>query len=104
MHLQLTGIIPPLVTPFMGGDQDLDEPALRAEIRYLLDVGVHGLTLCGSTGEGHTLSLQETVRCAEVGAEEARGRVPGVAATLRASTREVLRYGGPPHRRSCHPA
>src|SRR5437868_14152926 len=76
MRLQLTGIIPPLVTPFTGGDQDLDEPALRAEIRYLLDVGVHGLTLCGSTGEGHTLSLEETVRCAEIGAEEARGRVP----------------------------
>jgi 4-hydroxy-tetrahydrodipicolinate synthase len=66
MALQLTGIIPPLVTPFTGGNQDLDEPALRAEIRYLLDAGVHGLTLCGSTGEGHTLSLEETVRCVQV--------------------------------------
>ena len=93
MRLQLTGIIPPLVTPFTGGDQDLDEPALRAEIRYLLDVGVHGLTLCGSTGEGHTLSLQETVRCAEIGAEEARGRVPVVVGIIRDSTREVIRYG-----------
>src|ERR1044071_474186 len=76
MPLQLTGIIPPLVTPFTGGDQDLDEPALRAEIRYLLDVGVHGQTLCGSTGEGHTLSFEEAVWCAEIAAEEARWRVP----------------------------
>jgi 4-hydroxy-tetrahydrodipicolinate synthase len=94
MSLQLTGIIPPLVTPFTSGDQDLDEPALRAEIRYLLEVGVHGLTLCGSTGEGHTLSLEETVRCAEIGVEEARGRVPVVVGIIRDSTREVIRYGG----------
>jgi 4-hydroxy-tetrahydrodipicolinate synthase len=93
MALQLTGIIPPLVTPFTGGNQDLDEPALRAEIRYLLDAGVHGLTLCGSTGEGHTLSLEETVRCAEIGVEEARGRVAVVVGIIRDSTREVIRYG-----------
>jgi 4-hydroxy-tetrahydrodipicolinate synthase len=93
MPLRLTGIIPPLVTPFTGGDQDLDEPGLRAEIRYLLDVGVHGLTLCGSTGEGHTLSLEETVRCAEIGVEEARGQVPVVVGIIRDSTREVIRYG-----------
>jgi 4-hydroxy-tetrahydrodipicolinate synthase len=93
MPLQLTGIIPPLVTPFTSDDQDLDEPALRAELRYLLDVGVHGLTLCGSTGEGQTLSLDETVRCTEIAVEEARGRVPVVVGIIRDSTREVIRYG-----------
>ena len=93
MSLQLTGIIPPLVTPFTSGDRDLDEPTLRAEIRYLLDMGVHGLTLCGSTGEGHTLSLEETVRCAEIGVEEACGRVPVVVGIIRDSTRDVIRYG-----------
>ncbi len=48
MTLQLKGIVPPLVTPF-AADQELDERALHAEIRYLLDAGVHGLTVCGST-------------------------------------------------------
>jgi 4-hydroxy-tetrahydrodipicolinate synthase len=93
MPLQLTGIIPPLVTPFAPGSQDLDEPALRDELRYLLGTGVHGLTLCGSTGEGHTLSLEETVRCAEIAVEEARGRVPVVIGIIRDSTRDVIRYG-----------
>jgi 4-hydroxy-tetrahydrodipicolinate synthase len=93
MPLQLTGIIPPLVTPFTSGDEDLDEPALRAEIRHLLSAGVHGLTLCGSTGEGHALSLEETVRCAEISVEEAHGRVPVVVGIIRDSTREVVRYG-----------
>jgi 4-hydroxy-tetrahydrodipicolinate synthase len=92
-QLQLTGIIPPLVTPFTIGSQDLDEDALRAELRYLLETRVHGLTLCGSTGEGQTLSVEETVRCAEVAIEEARGRVPVVIGIIRDSTREVIRYG-----------
>ena len=93
MSLQLNGIIPPLVTPFTPGSQDLDEDALRAEIRYLLQTGVHGLTLCGSTGEGQTLAVEETVRCAEIAVEEARGRVPVVIGIIRDSTREVIRYG-----------
>jgi 4-hydroxy-tetrahydrodipicolinate synthase len=93
VSLQLTGIIPPLVTPFTAGTEDLNENALRAELRYLLQVGVHGLTLCGSTGEGHTLSVEETVRCAEIAVEEAAGRVPVVVGIIRDSTREVIRYG-----------
>ncbi len=93
MSLHLTGIIPPLVTPFVPGSQDLDEAALRAEIRYLLQTGVHGLTLCGSTGEGQTLSVEESVRCAEIAVGEARGRVPVVVGIIRDSTREVIRYG-----------
>ncbi len=93
MSLQLTGIIPPLVTPFTAGSQDIDEDALRPELRYLLDTGVHGLTLCGSTGEGQTLSVDETVRCAEIAVQEARGQVPVVIGIIRDSTREVIRYG-----------
>ena len=78
MSLVLKGIIPPLVTPFTPGSEDLDESALRAEIDYLLEAGVHGLTLCGSTGEGHTLSAEETVRCAEIAsALEAAGVLQG---------------------------
>ena len=93
MVLKLSGIIPPLVTPFTDPGQDLDEDALRAEVRYLLATGVHGLTVCGSTGEGHTLSLDETVRISEIALEEARGRVPVVTGIIRDSTREVIRYG-----------
>ena len=93
MSLELKGIIPPLVTPFVAPSEDLDEEALRAEIGYLLETGVHGLTLCGSTGEGQTLSIDETVRCAEIAVQEARGRVPVIIGIIRDSTRDVIRYG-----------
>ena len=92
MSLELKGIIPPLATPFTP-DGDVDEDALRAEIRHMLDQGVHGLTVCGSTGEGHTLSVEETVRISEITVEESRGRVPVVTGIIRDSTREVIRYG-----------
>lgn len=92
MSLTLRGIIPPLVTPFTE-EQELDEAALRAEIRFMLDAGVHGLTVCGSTGEGHTLSLEETVRISRIAVEEARGRVPVITGIIRDSTRDVIRYG-----------
>ena len=92
MSLELRGIIPPLATPFTS-EGELDEEALRAEIGHLLDRGVHGLTVCGSTGEGHTLSVEETVRISEIAVEESRGRVPVVTGIIRDSTREVIRYG-----------
>lgn len=92
MALELHGIIPPLVTPFTEAE-DIDEQALRAEIRFMLDAGVHGLTVGGSTGEGHTLSLEETVRISQIAVEEARGRVPVVTGIIRDSTREIIRYG-----------
>jgi 4-hydroxy-tetrahydrodipicolinate synthase len=93
MVLTLRGIIPPVATPFTEPAQDLDEDALRTELRYFLEVGVHGLTVCGSTGEGQTLSVEESVRISEIALEEARGRVPVVCGIIRDSTREVIRYG-----------
>lgn len=78
----LFGIIPPLVTPFRP-DGSIDEPALRAEVRYLVESAqVHGLNVCGSTGEGHTLSTQETQRIVEITVQEARGRVPVIAGVI----------------------
>jgi hypothetical protein len=56
--VELKGIIPPMVTPFTAGG-DLDEAALRAEVRYVLDQGVHGPVNSGSSGEAHGLSLEE---------------------------------------------
>src|SRR5919199_674115 len=92
-RLDLRGILPPMVTPFHPDTEDLDEEALRRETHALLDAGVHGLCVCGSTGEGHTLSSEETCRVARVVREEAAGRVPVIAGIIRDSTREVVAYG-----------
>lgn len=92
MMLELKGVIPPLVTPF-DALEEVDEEAFRREVRYCLDAGVHGLTLTGSTGEGHTLSVDESIRLAKVAIDEVKGRVPVVSGIIQDSTRAVIRYG-----------
>ncbi|BBG03767.1 MULTISPECIES: dihydrodipicolinate synthase family protein [Pseudonocardia] len=92
MTLDIHGIIPPLVSPFTVDEQpDLD--ALRAEVRYHLDLGVHGLCVTGSTGDGQMLSLEDSVAIARATVEETAGRVPVIAGIIQDSTKEVIRYG-----------
>ncbi len=45
------GIIPPLTTPFTARGE-VNEAAFRAQARFMLKAGVHGLAVGGSTGEG----------------------------------------------------
>jgi len=84
------GIVPPMTTPF-DGEETIDEGALRADVRHLIEKArVHGLAVGGSTGEGHTLSTDE-LRCAVgAAAEETRGRVPIIAGIIADSTRQVV--------------
>lgn len=92
MTLDLHGVIPPLATPF-DEREELDEKAFRDEVRRCLAAGVHGLTVTGSTGEGHTLTVEESVRVAEIALDEVSGRVPVVSGIIQDSTRAVIRYG-----------
>ena len=86
---QLTGIIPPLVTPFNEAGE-LDEAAMRGQIRFMLAKGVNGVCVGGSTGEGHTLSLDELRRLVEVTVNEVAGKVPVVAGILSNSTYDLI--------------
>lgn len=88
--MNIQGIVPPMATPFTA-DGCLDEAALRAEVRYLIEAaGVHGLAVGGSTGEGHTLSADELRRIVAIALESAAGRVPVIAGIIVDSTRQAL--------------
>ena len=78
-----------LVTPF-ARDGAVDEPALRALVRWQLAEGVHFLVPCGSTGEAATLTPAEHRRVVEVVVEEAGGRVPVVAGAGSNDTRRAV--------------
>ncbi|MFN2154762.1 MAG: dihydrodipicolinate synthase family protein, partial [Anaerolineae bacterium] len=76
------GVVPPMVTPF-DAEGEIDERALRADVRYLIEqAGVHGLAVGGSTGEGHTLTAGELRFLVGAAVEEARGRVPVIAGII----------------------
>ena len=75
MSEALSGIIPPMTTPFDAAGE-LDEAAIRAQVRFLIEAGVHGLAAGGSTGEGHALDGDELRRLVATVADEAAGRIP----------------------------
>ena len=87
------GILAMLVTPF-ADDYQLNEAALRAEVRWALDNGADGIVATPSIGEFLHLSESERLRAWEITLEETRKR-PGVCAvamTSGATTLETLGY------------
>jgi dihydrodipicolinate synthase/N-acetylneuraminate lyase len=91
-RIRLSGMIPPIVVPF-DNHGEIDEGALRAEARFLLNTGIDGISSGGSTGEGALLSDVELRRCLEIIGEENRQRLPVYAGIIRNSTRDVIRAG-----------
>ena len=84
----LRGSMTALVTPMRGGA--VDEAALRALCRWQIDSGTDALVPCGTTGEGATLTAEETVRVVRIAVEEARGKVPVIAGTGSNDTRRTI--------------
>lgn len=86
----INGIIPPIVTPFTA-DGEIDEAAFRNIVKFNLDKKVHGVCVGGSSGEGHTLSVEEFARLMEITVEEVDGRIPVLAGIIANSTRDAIR-------------
>ncbi|MEO7083217.1 MAG: 4-hydroxy-tetrahydrodipicolinate synthase [Gemmatimonadaceae bacterium] len=86
---QLKGCGTALVTPF-NSDGSVDEPALRALVRWQIEEGIHFLVPCGSTGEAATMTIEEHRRVVEITVEEAAGRVPIVAGAGSNDTKKAI--------------
>lgn len=89
MRTDLTGIIPPIVTPFTANG-DVDEQAFRGVVRFMVKKKVHGICVGGSSGEGHTYSAEEFKRLNEIACEEVNGAIPVVAGIIVNSTRDAI--------------
>ncbi|MBU2903167.1 MULTISPECIES: dihydrodipicolinate synthase family protein [Arenibacter] len=55
MKLNIKGIIPPMVTPLLE-NKELDLVGLKNLLNHLINGGVHGIFILGTTGEGPSLS------------------------------------------------
>jgi N-acetylneuraminate lyase len=75
MRRHLTGLIAAAYTP-MHADGSLNLDATAAIVDHLAAAGVTGLYVCGSTGEGPSLTCQERRAVAESYVRAARGRLP----------------------------
>ncbi|MCE1195680.1 dihydrodipicolinate synthase family protein [bacterium] len=91
-YTYLRGIIAPVVTPFTDGGI-LNEDAFRAQAKFIMEAGVHGISPGGSTGEGCAIHDDERVRMIEIIAEENKRHIPIVAGIIRHSTRDAIKAG-----------
>src|SRR5205085_7398753 len=89
MRRPFTGAGTALVTPFKA-DGSLDEAAVSRLARRQIDLGIHFLVPCGTTGEVPTLTDAEQIRVVELVVAEAAGRVPVLAGAGGYNTREVI--------------
>jgi 4-hydroxy-tetrahydrodipicolinate synthase len=89
MRRPFTGCGTALVTPF-NRDGSLDEAGVSRLARRQIDLGIHFLVPCGTTGEVPTLTDAEQVRVVELVAAEAKGRVPVLAGAGGYNTQEVI--------------
>lgn len=69
------GVIPPVVTP-RSTDGEIDRKGLERVVRHLIDGGVHGLFMLGSSAETPYMSDDERSTVVELTAEIVNGAVP----------------------------
>ena len=86
---KLRGTFVVMVTPFTE-NEDLDEKALRQNIDWYIQEGIHGVICNGSTSEFSNLSKEERKRVVDITVDQAKGRVPVMSGTAAHSTRETI--------------
>ena len=74
----LHGIFPATVSTF-DIDGRFDPVSMRRIVRHQIDAGVHGLYVCGGTGEGLLMNSKERQQLLETVLDETRGDVTVIA-------------------------
>ncbi len=87
---EVKGVIPPLITP-LTKDEHLDEAGLKRLLNYVIDGGVHGVFVLGSTGEFYGLEYSEKVKIVEKTIDEVNGRVPVYVGASAITTSESVK-------------
>jgi len=80
------GVFTALVTPMSDDARSIDRDAFEALVERQLDAGIHGLVVCGTTGEVPTLLASEMRDLVSIAATSGDGRVPIVAGTANNDT------------------
>ncbi len=88
---QLKGIVPPLATPLQD-QQTLDKPAISKLLRHVIDGGVHGLFVLGTTGEAPSLSYRLRHDMLEQCIQEVSGELPVLVGVSDSSLEEAVQF------------
>ncbi|NIS61880.1 MAG: dihydrodipicolinate synthase family protein [Proteobacteria bacterium] len=75
------GVVSAIVTPLRDGGNDIDPGAMREYCDFIIQKGVDGIFVLGTTGEGPLLSLSERKAIAETLVTHVNKRVPVIIQT-----------------------
>ncbi|WP_197429860.1 dihydrodipicolinate synthase family protein [Auraticoccus cholistanensis] len=85
------GVVPPVVLP-MSRDGGIDSASLERHVNHLVDAGVSGLWVNGTTGEFYALDVELRARAVRECVKATGGRVPVVAHVGDTSTDLALQH------------
>ena len=88
---KFAGLIPPMVTPLVAPDR-LDVGSTKKMVRHLLDGGVDGIFLLGTTGEGPHLPYAVRERLVKVVCMAVKGRVPVLVGITETDLEDALSF------------
>lgn len=89
--MKFEGIYTPLVAPFFD-DFTLNHDAMQQTVDLLVNAGVHGIIVAGTTGEYYAMSMKERVYMMGVAKEMIAGRVPMIIGTGAIRTEDSVEY------------
>lgn len=84
------GIFPALVTPFSDDGKAIDGERLRVLVNRCIELGVHGVVPCGTTGEFVNLTTEEKKHVIKTVIDEVNGRVKVIAGTGASGTDQAV--------------
>lgn len=86
-----TGYIPAMTTPFTATGE-LDRAAWCELVEWMLDQGMHGIAVAGTTGEWFSLSAEERSDLFRLAAEVAGGRMTILGGCMAFTPAEVISH------------
>ncbi len=86
---RIEGVIPAVMTP-LKDDGSMDMAALETHLRYLVNAGVDGLFIGGTTAEGALLTAEERKRAFSLAKQVSGGNVTLYVVILRPHTEQVI--------------
>ncbi|EHS49670.1 dihydrodipicolinate synthetase [Rhizobium sp. PDO1-076] len=89
--MNFEGIYTPAITP-LGQDGQIDRKAFAAVLESLIEAGVHGIIIGGSTGEYYAQSTQERLDLAAYAREVIGTRLPLIIGTGATRTEDSAAY------------
>lgn len=85
------GLYVPLVTPF-NADESINFDSYKKVIDYVIEGGMDGVLIGGTTGEYHMMTLEERKELIKKGCEIVAGRVPIVAGTGMNTAKDTIAF------------